>query len=103
MFNTRFEYFNWLISEIYFETRKHLSSMRTTHFETYVLQFQWSQMKTGLQWSEPNVTSGVPRSDVQGVLYVTFGELPYHVTYPMMHLMLLPSEQTTVKKVIFGR
>ena len=65
MFNTRFEYFNWLISEIYFETRKHLSSMRTTHFETYVLQFQWPQIKTGLQWSQPDVTSGVPRFDVQ--------------------------------------
>ena len=36
----------------------------------------------------------VPRSDVHGVQYLTFG-VPYHMTYPMMHLMLpSPHEQT---------
>ena len=50
------------------------------------------QVWTGLQWSPADVTSmGSPGLMSGKVLYLAFpgGGVPYYVTYPMMHFMLL--------------
>ena len=103
----------WLVSFIDNKlTRRHSSRVRTPIWKPYLFHFQWpltdatlrwsrnEQVLTGLQWWPPDVSSRgsqvwCPGGGGSQVWCRGWGDhtwpvhwVPYHVTYPMMHLML---------------
>ena len=75
--------------------------MRTTCFGGGVSRYSSEQVWTGLQWWPPDVTNSLGGYVQRGMDMSRGVGSPYHVTYPIMHVMLLTRVDRQSENITF--